>query len=106
MIWKVLRPDPIGALDIVAGALLLYTVSPLPTAFADAHAVFLMIKGGISMIRSFPPILPVYIFGAAADVISAAILLTGQPPILVGYKEMIAAALFIKGLWSLVGFMG
>lgn len=95
-----------GALDILAGVLLLYTVSPLPIMFAEAHAVFLIVKGTISMVRVFPLILPIYIFGAAADVISAAILLTGQPPILAGYKEIIAAALFIKGLWSLLAFMG
>jgi len=97
--------DPMGILDVLAGILLLYTVSPLPVAFAEFHAAFLIFKGSISMLRGFPPIMPVYILGNAADIISAAILFTGQPPILAAYKTYIAGALAIKGAWGLLGML-
>ncbi|MFB6214082.1 MAG: hypothetical protein ABEJ07_05985 [Candidatus Nanohaloarchaea archaeon] len=101
----VLRPDPLGALDILAGILLWMTVSPLPVVLAQVHAGFLIAKGGGSMIRArFMP-LPVFVIGGAADVISAAVLFTGKPPVLAGYKGWIAGALFLKGVFTLLSFM-
>lgn len=101
-----IRPDPIGMLDLGSGLLLLYTVSPIPEVVAATHAYFLLVKGGGTMLTApiFP--LPVFILGGAADVISAAILLTGQPPVFGGFKEIIAGALFLKGVLSLVTLMG
>jgi len=100
-----IRPDPLGALDILSGSMLFFTVSGVPVLFAQLHAGFLVFKGTGSMIKPVYLPLPVYILGAAADLISAAILFTGSPPILAGYKTWIAGLLFLKGLWSLVGFM-
>jgi hypothetical protein len=91
--------------DIVAGVMLYFTVSAIPTGLAQFHAFFLIFKGTGSIIESFPLPLPMYVLGGAADIMSAAILITGRPPILVGYKTWIAAILFVKGAWSLIGFM-
>ena len=101
-----IRPDPLGMLDLGSGILMLYTVSPVPEVVAMAHAYFLIIKGGGTMLVApiFP--MPIFILGGAADVVSAAILMTGHPPILGGYKEIIAGALFLKGVLSLVTLMG
>ena len=96
----VVKPDPLGLFDIFVGIFLLFTVSPLPPLFAQAHAGFLILKGIISLLP-LPPIPPLYILGAAADILSAAILLTGQPPFLIGLKEPIAALLGFKGVISL-----
>lgn len=94
-----------GALDLLAGILLWTTVSPLPVILAQIHAGFLIGKGGATMIEGrFLPI-PVFVLGGAADLMSAAILFTGKPPLLVGYKSWIAGALFLKGLWALMSFM-
>lgn len=100
-----IRPDPLGLLDIVAGVMLYFTVSPLPGALADFHAFFLIFKGTGSMVRAVSMPFPVYILGGAADLLSAAILFTGTPPVLAGYKTWIGALLFLKGAWTLLGFM-
>jgi hypothetical protein len=103
-----IRPDPMGALDLLSGVLLYYTASGVPEIFAIAHAVFLIFKGLFSVAEflPLPPVIMIYIMGAGADVISAAILITGQPPILGEFKIWIAGLLFLKGVWSLLGFMG
>ncbi len=100
-----IRFDPLGFLDVAAGVLLLFTASALPNAFADFHAIFLIFKGMGSMLRPVQMPFPVYILGGAADLISAAILFTGQPPVLIDYKGWIGALLFLKGAWTLLGFM-
>ncbi len=94
-----------GALDLLSAALLWFTLSPLPVAVAQFHAGFLFFKGGGSMINSVPLPVPVYVLGGAADILSAAILFTGSPPVLVGYKNWIAGMLFLKGIWTFLGFM-
>lgn len=101
-----LRPDPVGALDILSGFLMFHTVSPVPEIFAASHAGFLLFKGGGTMLKFpiFP--LPVFILGGAADVISGAILITGDPAFLGGFKEIIAGVLMVKGGLSLLAFMG
>jgi hypothetical protein len=101
-----IRPDPFGILDVVAAVFLFFTVSPLPVIFAHIHAGFLAFKGVGSMIEAIPLPIPVYILGNGADLISAAILMTGQPPILGEFKIWIAGFLFLKGLWGSLGMMG
>jgi len=101
-----IRPDPMGALDILSGILLWLTVSPLPVFMAQFHAGFLLFKGGASISGYFPTLpLPFFVLGGAADLLSAAILFTGNPPILAGYKHWIAGALFLKGIFTLLSFM-
>ncbi|WEL19679.1 hypothetical protein [Candidatus Nanohalococcus occultus] len=92
-----LRPDPIGAFDLAIGVLMWFTVSPLPEVFATAHASVLIFKGVGTMLkfRVFPPGSGI-VFGFA-DVMSAGILFVGQPPLLGGFKEIIALILFAKG---------
>lgn len=101
-----IRPDPIGMLDLGSGILMIFTVSAVPEFIALAHAYFLIFKGGGTMLAApvFP--MPIFIIGGAADVISAGILLTGQPPLIGGFKEIIAGILLIKGVLSLVTLMG
>lgn len=101
-----LRPDPVGGLDMLSGFLMFHTVSVVPEFFAVSHASFLLIKGGGTVLK-FPVFpLPIFIIGGAADVVSGAILLTGDPAFLAGYKEVIAGLLFAKGGLSLITFMG
>lgn len=103
---RAVRPDPLGILDVVSGIMLFYTISPVPVLFAQVHAGFLIFKGAGSMIEPLHLPVPVYILGGAADLISAAILATGNPPVLAGFKIWISGFLFLKGLWSLIAFMG
>ena len=101
-----IKPDPIGMLDLGSGLLMIYTVSPVPEVIALAHAYFLIFKGAGTMLTApiFP--VPIFIIGGAADLISAAILFFGQPPLIGGYKEIIAGILFTKGLLSIMTLMG
>jgi len=94
-----------GLFDVVAGIFLYFTVSPLPAIVATAHALFLTYKGSATLIRPLPLGMPVFIFGNAADLISAAILLTGTPPLIGGYKVWIAGFLFIKGIMGFLSMM-
>ncbi len=96
-----IKPDPLGLIDIFSATLILFTVSTLPESFLHFHAAFLYMKGIASMLR--PAILPypVFILGNAADVISAAILITGDPIYLADYKNWFAGFLAFKGLWGL-----
>lgn len=97
-----IKPDLLGSIDISSGILLLYTVSAVPALFADIHAFFLIFKGVISHVRLPQPMLPIMTLGTAADLISAAIIYFGSPPIFGQFKIVIAGALFIKGIWSLL----
>lgn len=94
----------ISTLDILIGIFLYYTESLVPTGFAEAHAGFLIFKGGITQLIPVP-LPPIYVIGNFADIISAAIVYTGQPPFLAGYKELIAFFLLQKGLLGLLGMM-
>ena len=102
---KLLKPDPLGSIDLLSAVLVYLTQSFMPPGIVHIHAGILVIKGLGTVIR--PARLPFFMFvlGGMADVLSAAILLTGTPPILNNYKHIIAGALFIKGLWSLFGLM-
>lgn len=95
------KPSLISTFDILAGILLLYTESAVPTSFARIHASFLIFKGVITQFP-IPPIPPLFVLGSLADVVSAAIIFTGTPPVFAGYKEIIALVLLQKGLF---GFM-
>lgn len=95
-----------GALDLLSGLLLLFTVSPIPENIAAIHAWFLIFKGTATLIRPMPlGGMPIYVLGGAADILSATILFLGQPPILVGYKTYISGFLFLKGVWSMFFLM-
>jgi hypothetical protein len=104
----VIRPDPIGGLDLVSGILLLYTVSPLPEFIGTAHAAFLIFKGAATIIRPMPMGgAPMFILGGAADLLSAAILVTGNPPLIGGeIKQLFALVLFLKGVLTAISWMG
>jgi hypothetical protein len=104
----VLRPDPVGALDLLSGVMLWFTVSPLPAALAAVHSGFLIVKGTGTIVEPVPLRafgLPFFVIGGAVDLMSAAILYVGTPPFLVDYKSFIALFLGLKGLWTLMGFM-
>lgn len=102
---ELLRPDPLGIIDVTSALLVYMTQSFMPLEILHVHAAVLLIKGTGSIIR--PVRLPffMYVLGGMADVLSAAILFTGQPPFLAAYKEFFAAVLLIKGFWSLFGLM-
>ncbi|MFB6116314.1 MAG: hypothetical protein ABEK10_02270 [Candidatus Nanosalina sp.] len=99
------RPDPLGMIDVTSAIFVYLTQSFMPAEILHIHAAILVIKGTGSFIR--PAKLPFFVFvlGGMADVLSAAILFTGTPPLLVDYKKFLAGALLIKGLWSLFGLM-
>jgi hypothetical protein len=101
----IFRPDPLGTVDVISAILVYMTQSFMPVEILHVHAAILLIKGTGSMIRPVKLPLPVYVLGGMADVLSAAILFTGQPPFLSTYKEFFAAALLFKGFWSLFGLM-
>ena len=96
-----IRLDPLGLIDILSATLILFTASALPETFLHFHAGFLYFKGILSLLK--PNILPypIFVIGNAADVISAAILITGDPVFLSEYKNWIAGVLAFKGLWGL-----
>lgn len=101
-----IRLDPMGALDLLSGLLLLFTTSPVPENIATFHAWFLIFKGSASILRPVPMGgLPVYVLGGAADILSATILFLGTPPVLVEYKMWISGFLFLKGVWTLFFLM-
>ena len=94
-----IRPDPLGIFDIVSATLILFTSSALPTEFLHLHAAFLYFKGIYSMIaNNFIPWPVLNFLGSIADILSAAILFTGEPRYLYDYKNIIAAILLVKGL--------
>lgn len=99
-----LKPDPIGIIDLLSGLLLWFTISPVPAEVAQVHAGFLIFKGIGTMAKPeiFP--MPVYVLGMTADLMSAAILFTGKPPLLVDYKIFFSGFLFLKGIWSFEAF--
>lgn len=97
-----------GIIDIIVGIMLLFTASPLPSQVAHAHTVFLLFKGFGSVIdviqlRWFG--MPLFILAGAADILSAAILLTGNPPILADYKAILAFLLGLKGVRTFLSIM-
>lgn len=102
-----LRPNLTSLIDLVIGLLLLGTASPVPEWFAALHAYFLITKGVIFQfqIPNLRALTPLLILGGGADIISAAILITGQPPILADYKLFLAGFLLIKGIVSLLAFL-
>jgi hypothetical protein len=92
--------DLLGPIDILSGILLFFTVSPVPTDIAQLHAGFLIYKGLGSHIAYIPLPLPVFYIGAFADLMSAAILFVGTPPIFAEYSTYLAGALLLKGIWT------
>lgn len=101
-----IRPDPLGAIDILSGILIIYTVSSLPETVLLLHASFLLFKGFGTIIRPEILPMPIFVLGGFADIMSAAILLTGTPPILGDYINYIAGILLIKGVWSGLAMLG
>ncbi|MFB6204600.1 MAG: hypothetical protein ABEJ75_03065 [Candidatus Nanohaloarchaea archaeon] len=100
------RFDVLGLLDIFSAVLMFFTAAPVPVAVANLHAGFLAFKGGGGIVKGFPMPYPVFLLGGFADLISAAILHFGQPPSFIGFTNWIAAALLVKGVWTLLGLMG
>lgn len=96
-----IRLDPLGLLDILSATLILMTASVLPDTFLHFHAGFLYFKGGLSLLKPSLLPYPMFIMGNAADVLSAVILVTGDPSILADYKYWIAGFLGFKGAWGL-----
>ena len=92
--------DFMGPIDILSGLLVFFTVSPIPTGLAQIHAGFLIYKGIGSHVRYIPLPMPVFYLGGFADLISAAILFVGTPPILADYSIYLAGALLLKGVWT------
>lgn len=102
---SILRFDALGIVDIISGILVFYTISFVPSPVAHVHTAVLLFKGIGGMIRPLRLPFPVFVLGGMADVLSAAILYTGQPPFLQAYKGYFAAILLLKGFWSLFGLM-
>lgn len=93
-----------GIFDIVSGIFLYFTLSPLPAIIGTFHAFFLIYKGSATIVP-LPLGIPGFILGSAADLMSAAILITGNPPLLGDYKIFIAGFLFLKGLMGFLSLM-
>jgi len=102
---EIFKPDLLGTLDILSGLLVYFTQSFMPQPISLIHASILLFKGTGTMIRPVKFPFPVFVIGNMADVLSAAIIFTGTPPILVEYKAFIATGLFLKGMWGLFGLM-
>lgn len=97
-----LRPNLTSLFDLLVGFLLLYTSSPVPEQFATVHASVLIFKGILFQFRlpNISMITPLLIVFGGIDIISAAILFVGEPPVLGEYKVFLSAFLALKGLIS------
>jgi len=96
-----------GIVDLLAGLMLLMTSSFLPDIIAHGHSYFLMFKGISSIFTPINTVVlgtPYLLLCGFADLLSAAILLTGQPPILAEYKTILAFIIGLKGIFSLISF--
>lgn len=103
-----IRPDPIGMVDLATGILLLGTTSALPESLALIHAGFLILKGAGTLIKPIPLQalgLPFFVLAGAADILSASLLIVGQPPLIGDYKMILALILSLKGVFTLISFM-
>jgi len=100
-----IKPDPLGILDILSATLVLFTSSFLPETFLHYHAGFLYLKGGLTMIKPEIIPLPIFYIGNMADIISAAIIFTGEPIYLADYQNWIASLLFLKGAWGMTSML-
>jgi hypothetical protein len=89
-----------GYIDIASALLVYFTQTFVPEPVLNIHAAVLMYKGLGSIVRPLPLTMFTLILGGMADVMSAAILFTGTPPILGDYKWIIALYLFVKGFRS------
>lgn len=92
-----LKPDPIGLFDIFSATLVLFTSSFLPETFLDFHVAVLYFKGITTMIDAVRLPMPFFYIFSMADVLSAAIIYTGEPAFLASHKSWIAGVLFLKG---------
>jgi hypothetical protein len=92
--------DFFGLTDILSGLLLFFTVSPVPTSIAQLHAAFLVFKGAASYQKVFMLPMPVFYLGGFADLMSAAILFVGTPPVLAEYKIYLSGILLLKAVWT------
>jgi hypothetical protein len=102
---EILRFGVLDIFDIFSGILVFYTQSFIPLQVAYIHSGVLIFKGTGGLIRPLNLPFPVFVLGGMADVLSAAILYTGTPPILPEFKGWIAAVLFVKGFWTLFSFL-
>ena len=93
-----------GLFDISTGIFLYFTISPLPPIVATIHAFFLVYKGSATIVP-LPLGMPGFILGNAADLMSAAILLTGAPPLIGDYKIFVAGFLLLKGIMGFLSIM-
>lgn len=93
-----------GIFDIISGIFLYFTLSPIPAVISTFHALFLIYKGSATIVP-LPLGMPGFILGSAADLMSAAILLTGSPPLLGDYKIFLAGFLLLKGLMGFLSIM-
>jgi hypothetical protein len=89
-----------GYIDIASALLIYFTQTFVPEPVLNLHAAVLLYKGIGSIVRPLPLTIFVLILGGMADVMSAAILFTGTPPVLGEYKWIIALYLFVKGFRS------
>lgn len=92
--------DPIALIDILSAVLVFYTQTPIPDGITEIHAGFLLFKGFATMLPMKILPRPFLYIGGFADLISAAILFTGQPPLITKYNDYIAILLTLKGVWS------
>jgi len=99
------KPDPLGIIDVTSALFIFMTTSFVPIEVLHVHAAVLITKGLGTMIRPVRLPFPVYVLGGMADVLSGAILFTGEPPLFTAYKQYLAVPLLIKGFWSLFGLM-
>jgi len=91
--------DPLALIDILSGLMVLFTQTPIPDGVTEVHAAFLLFKG-VATIIHLPLPMPAYYLGGFADLISAAILFTGQPPLITQYNSYVAGFLLLKGVWT------
>jgi len=92
-----LRPDPVGLFDIFSATLVLFTSSFLPETFLNFHIAVLYFKGLTTIIEPVRLPMPFFYIFSMADVLSGAIIFTGEPAFLTDYKNWIAGILFLKG---------
>jgi len=99
MISRIRFYDPLALIDIISGLMVLFTQTPIPDGITEIHAGFLLFKGVATMVR-IPLPSPVFYLGGFADLISAAILFTGQPPLITQYNSYVSGFLLLKGVWT------
>lgn len=97
--------DVFSYADLVLAAMLYMMPSPIPEALSLFHISVLAWKG-LAGVWPFFNLIPQFIgpvffpVAIVIDLVSASLVMMGQPPFLAAHKEIIAGMVLLKGVFS------